>query len=48
MTPELLQDLARIFKLLYDYGADPQWIDRQSGKTIRETYAAEPVSMFFE
>lgn len=46
ITPEIRHDFIRIFKLLFDYGADTQWIDRISGKTIKEYYAAEPVAEF--
>lgn len=48
VTPELRHDFARIFKLLFDYGADPRWIDRISGQTIKERYGAEPVAEFLE
>lgn len=46
ITPEMRYDFTRIFKLLFDHGADTQWIDRNSGKTIKEYYAAEPVAEF--
>lgn len=46
ITPEARHDFTQIFKLLFDYGADTQWIDRNSGKTIKESYGAEPVAEF--
>lgn len=46
ITDELRGDFIRIFSLLYEYGASSQWLDRHSGKTLAEQYAAEPVSEF--
>lgn len=46
VTEELRHDLARVFRLLYSFGASSQWVDRASGKTLAEHYAAEPVSEF--
>ncbi len=48
ITDELTQDFLRIFDLLFEYGASSQWIDRTSGRTIKEHYAYEPVSRFIK
>ncbi len=36
ITDELTHDFSRIFDLLFEYGASSQWIDRISGRTIKE------------
>lgn len=46
ITNELRGDFTRIFRLLFKYGVSSQWMDRNSGKTLAEQYAAEPVSEF--
>lgn len=43
VTPEMTQDLHRIFKLLIDAGADRNNVSAYSGKSIREHYENEPV-----
>lgn len=48
VTEQLRHDFARIFKLLFDYGADTRWIVRISGQAIKDHYAAEPVAEFLE
>lgn len=46
LNPELVDDLARIFTLLYAHGADPSDVDPQLGRRLDEFYAAEPVGAF--
>ena len=46
LTEELRYDFTRIFHLLFEFGADNQWIDRNSGKTLKEYYSEEPVADF--
>ncbi len=46
ITEELRHDFARVFVLLYSFGASNQWTDRVSGKPLTEYYAAEPVAEF--
>ncbi len=46
ITKSLRQDLYRIFNLLYAYGANHEWVDRISGKTLIEYYGQEPVAEF--
>ncbi len=43
ITPEMCEDLRRIFKLLIDAGADRNNISAYSKKSIREHYEHEPV-----
>ena len=43
ITPEMTQDLRRIFKLLIDAGADRNNVSAYSGKSIREHYENAPV-----
>lgn len=43
ITPEMCEDLRRIFKLLIDYGADINNVSLYSKKSIREHYESEPV-----
>lgn len=46
ITDELRFDFSRVFKLLYEYGADNNWVDRYTGKTLIEEYKGHPVSEF--
>lgn len=46
ITDELRFDFSRVFKLLYEYGADNNWVDRYTGKTLIEEYKCHPVSEF--
>ncbi|MBQ2753644.1 MAG: ankyrin repeat domain-containing protein [Firmicutes bacterium] len=46
VTKEVREDLTRIFRLLYEYGADSQWPDRISGRTMADEYKKEPVAEF--
>lgn len=46
ITDELRFDFSRVFKLLYEYGADNNWVDRYTGKTLIEEYKYQPVSEF--
>ena len=49
LTPELRSDLARIFRLLIESGADTAYISPNSfGKTYKESYANEPVGEFLK
>ncbi len=43
VTPEMRDDLRRIFKLLIDAGADRNNVSAYSGKSIRAHYENEPV-----
>lgn len=43
VTPEMREDLRRIFKLLIDAGADRNNVSAYSKKSIREHYENEPV-----
>lgn len=43
ITPEMCEDLRRIFKLLIDAGADKNNVSSYSKKSIREHYENEPV-----
>lgn len=43
ITPEMLEDLRRIFKLLIDAGADKNNVSSFSKKRIRDHYENEPV-----
>ena len=43
ITPEMREDLRRIFKLLIDAGADRENVSAYSKKSIREQYENEPV-----
>lgn len=46
LNPELVEDLTRLFTLLYDHGADPRAVDPQLGHRLDEFHAAEPVGAF--
>ena len=46
VTKEVRDDLTRIFRLLYEYGADSQWPDRISGRTMADEFSKEPVAEF--
>lgn len=46
LTPELEEDLKRIFTLLYSHGMNPDDIKPGESITVRELYKAEPVSQF--
>lgn len=43
ITPEMCEDMCRIFKLLIDAGADKNNVSSYSKKSIREHYENEPV-----
>ena len=43
ITPEMCEDLRRIFRLLIDAGADRNNVSAFSGKSIRQHYENEPV-----
>ena len=43
VTPEMREDLRRIFRLLIDAGADRNNVSAYSGKSIRDHYESEPV-----
>ena len=43
ITPEMCEDLQRIFRLLIDVGADRNNVSAFSGKSIRQHYENEPV-----
>ena len=43
ITPEMCEDLQRIFRLLIDAGADRNNVSAFSGKSIREHYESKPV-----
>ncbi len=43
VTPEMCEDLRRIFRLLIDAGADRNNISAYSKKSIREHYENEPI-----
>lgn len=43
ITPEMCEDLQRIFRLLIDAGADRNNVSAFSGKSIRQHYENEPV-----
>lgn len=46
LTPELTQDLFRIFKLLFDYGMDINYIAPNMQRTVREHFKHEPLEQF--
>lgn len=46
ITDEIQHDFKRIFQLLFEHGASNQWMDRISGKTLKEHYSEEPVAKF--
>jgi hypothetical protein len=46
ILPELVSDLERIFELLIQAGASPDWIDPRFGQSIAERFTSEPVGRF--
>jgi len=48
LLPELEEDLARVFGLLRDAGADFEWSDPRTGQRISDTFAAEPVGRLLD
>lgn len=46
LNPELVDDLARVFRVLYAHGADPSAVNPQLGHALDTFYAAEPVGAF--
>lgn len=46
LNPEVVDDLARVFGVLYAHGADPSAIDPQLGHALDTFYVAEPVGAF--
>jgi len=47
ITDELKEDLAQIFDLLLENGADINELDKRNNKLLCESYAKEPVAQFF-
>lgn len=48
LTPELSEDLKRIFTLLYKNGMDIDYVKQGEARTVREFYQNEPVAQFLE
>ena len=48
LTPELMNDLARIFALIAQYGADLEYIRPNIQKTVKDDFKEEPVGQFLK
>ncbi len=48
ITEEIKSDLSRIFKLLFEYGVDPNGLDRISNMRLIDYYNGEPVCEFLK
>lgn len=46
LTPELTEDLSRIFTLLYNNGMDINAVKKDENKTVKEIFRNEPVMQF--